>query len=78
MKEFSYRERKFIVEHQDNVSLGTMAKKFNCNWHEVYNCYAAIIKTDAYADYTRRKRESVCGGESSFRKHINYIESEKR
>lgn len=39
MREFTEDERKFIMEHESNYSLQTLAKLFHCTWQEVYEAY---------------------------------------
>ena len=61
MREFTPKETKYIIEHQDTVTLEDMATKFKCDWHEIYDHYGKIIKTRSYKTYADKRREKCYG-----------------
>lgn len=61
MREFTLKETKYIIEHQDSVTLEDMARKFKCDWHDIYDHYGEVIKTKSYKAYSDLRREKCYG-----------------
>lgn len=67
MKEFSDRDKKYILENHDSKSLGEIAQKLKCDWHEVYDCYSEILKSEIY-----KKKTDAIRNRCNFLRRKNY------
>lgn len=76
MREFSLKETKFIVENQDSLSLGTMAKRLKCDWHEVYAHYDQVTKTKSYRKFMDKRREYNLDGSNWKKARFTYEEED--
>lgn len=56
MKYFSKKDKFFIMKNQDRITLGDLAKKFCCDWKEIYEVYGEILSTEEYIAFINLRK----------------------
>jgi len=64
MRDFTEKEKTYIVQNEDSLTLLQFAKKFDCKPNEVYECYSDIVESGEHWKYYQEKYEA-------YAKHIS-------
>ena len=67
MRDFTYEEKKWLVENEGNKPLYAHARHFNCSWKCVYANYTEMLETGEYVKIRkeviveRKRRRALIG-----------------
>ena len=59
MRKFTQEEIDFVVDNEEKMTLRELAKKFDCDWHDVYEAYGSVVGTPEFKSRADKIRKNL-------------------